>query len=398
MATLLEVAFLSLLALGFGALLFALVSLADGVRFLRRMRRALRGGPTFQPPVVVLLPVRGSDPDFGETLEALRHQDYPDYRLLFIVDPGDPAEARIGGSLRDRGERLVLTEPEPHCSGKIAALLTGLKHLTPEDEVLVFADSDILPDEAWLAHLVDPLKDPQVGATTGYRWYLPRSGGLGPALQTAWNSAAGNILFHPRWVYLWGGSTAIRRETFRGLHVEARWRQALSDDMVLTQALKAAGGHIRFVPRATVANRTEGDLTGVLRWTHRQACMALLYAPSMARLTLPYGLYGGAVLLAVLTAALLPVYPPLALPLVLLLSPVYLGLAKGFLRRLAFREAMPSVREEFQRHRGWFALATLLLPFVMLRNVRRARRMREFTWRGRVYRFGPGERVEIAEA
>lgn len=385
------------LALGAAALAFGLISLADGVRFRRRVTQSLGVRPGFAPRAAVLVPVRGIDPTLDRTLEALTSQRYEPYRLLFLVDPGDEAEAWLRDRELPPEAEVVPSEPRGSCSGKIAALLAGLDRLRPGEEVVVFADSDIVPDRDWLAHLVAPLQDPGVTAATGYRWYFPRNGGWGPALQAAWNGAAANVMFHPRWSYLWGGSTAIRRETLEEVEIRALWQDVLSDDMVLTQALKARGRRTAFVPRATVATYTDASLAEAVAWTHRQACLALLYHPAMRRLTLPYALYAGSVLLAVVAGALAPLSPLLPWAALLLLSPAYLGLAKSALRRGAFRRAMPSFRSDFRRGRLRFSLAALLLPFLMLVNVRRAARMRAFRWRGRTYRFRGPRDITVAD-
>jgi cellulose synthase/poly-beta-1,6-N-acetylglucosamine synthase-like glycosyltransferase len=390
----LNLAWTVLLSLGAGAAIFAVISLADGLSFSRRMREALQVKPGFQPKVAVLIPVRGEDPGFERTLDALLSQDYPAYRLLFIVDSDDPAARRFDGM--DPSKVTVLTSgPLQGCSGKIAALLTGLEHV--QEEVVVFADSDILPDREWLSHLVAPLTDSEIAASTGYRWYFQTRPGLGPALQSAWNSASGNILFNPRWTYLWGGSYAVRLEVLKEVGIEDRWRRSLSDDMVLTQALKARGHRIAFAPRATVANETRMGLREVIEWTNRQACLALLYAPAMRRLTIPYGIYAASLVLATLSLSLILVAQSFLLPTILLLSPLYLGLLKSHLRRAAFRRAMPSFRERFSRYRLWFYLASAILPFLMLYNVRKASRMTEFEWRGKVYRFTSPEDITVVQ-
>lgn len=384
----------ALLILGVGSLLFALISLADGVAFLRRTRGALRSRGTWQPPAAVIVPVRGADPGLEETIRALEDQAYAHHRVILVTDPDDVAEGLLREGPRRTSTTFVRSLPLRACSGKIAALLAGLEILRPTEELVAFADSDVEPGPDWLAHLVAPLEAASVAAATGYRWYVPARGGLGPALQSAWNSAAANVLFHPRWTYLWGGSCVVRREVLEALGIEARWRRSLSDDMVLTQALKGEGHRIAFAPQATVATRADGTFEEVLQWTDRQACMALLYAPAMARLTLPYALYTGAVVLGAVAAALVPLTLGFLLPALLLLSPVYLGWAKHALRRTAFRHAIPP-SQAWRRHRAWFYLAATLLPFVMLRNVRRARRMREVTWRGKRYRLEGPEDVEL---
>ncbi|MFQ6012955.1 MAG: glycosyltransferase [Thermoplasmata archaeon] len=385
----------TLLALGIGSALFALISLADGIRFFRRVAASLRGTDVYEPRVAVLVPVRGSDPTLDRTLEALGGQEYGDYRLLFLVDAGDPVEARLREAHLPRPTIVLEAPSRPGCAGKISALLTGLESLGERDEVVVFADSDIVPDRAWLRALVAPLHDAKVAASTGYRWYFPLRGGLGPGLQSAWNSASANVLFSRRWQYLWGGSYAIRRSVLEEVDIVPRWRRALSDDMVMTKALQERGHEIAFAPRATVANYAKGTWRDVVRWTNRQACLALLYNPAMKRLTVPYALYVGSFILALLAFALSPLNGTFLIAALLLLSPVLFGVVKGMLRRAAFARAMPAFRDAFRRHRFWYYLGTFVLPFLMLHNVRRATRMSTFEWRGKVYRFTSPEDIRV---
>ncbi len=384
-----------LLALGIGSALFAIISLADGIRFSRRMSASLRRTASFEARAVVLMPVRGLDPTLDQTLEALARQEYGPFRIIFITDPEDPVVERLREADLKRPTTVVETSPRTGCSGKIAALLTGLEHLEKGDEVVVFADSDIVPDRRWLRSLLAPLQDAKVAASTGYRWYFPLRGGLGPALQSAWNSAGGNVLFSPRWQYLWGGSYAVRRAVLERLDIASRWDKSLSDDMVMTQTLRERGLKMSFAPRATVANYTGKRWRDVLRWTNRQTCLALLYNPAMRRLTLPYALYAGSFVLALFALGLSPFNPSLPIATALLLSPVYLGLVKGALRRSAFARSMPEFQEAFRRHRLWFYLGTFLLPFLMLYNIRKATRMSAFEWRGKVYRFTSPHDIRI---
>ncbi|MFQ5908809.1 MAG: glycosyltransferase [Thermoplasmata archaeon] len=384
-----------LLALGIGSSLLALISLADGIRFSRRMAASLQETATYEGRAAVLMPIRGSDPTLNRTLKALSGQDHAEFRVVFITDPEDP----VAGRLREanlRGPTTILeASPRSECSGKISALLTGLEHLEEGDDVVVFADSDIVPDRRWLDSLLAPLQDANVAASTGYRWYFPLRGGLGPGLQSAWNSAAANVLFSPRWQYLWGGSYTIRRSVLDQLDIASRWDQSLSDDMVMTQTLREQGLTMSFAPRATVANYTGETWRDVLLWTNRQTLLALLYNPAMRRLTLPYALHVGSFVLAWVALALSPFHPLLLLPAVLLLSPAYLGLVKGALRRSAFARSMPAFQDAFRRHRFWFYLGTFLLPFLMLYNVRKATHMTSFEWRGKTYRFTSPRDIQV---
>ncbi len=92
------------------------------------------------------MPVRGSDPTLDRTLKALAGQEYGDFRVIFITDPEDPVVEHLREANLRRPTTVVEASPRTGCSGKNAALFTGLEHLEKEDDVVVFADSDIVPD------------------------------------------------------------------------------------------------------------------------------------------------------------------------------------------------------------------------------------------------------------
>jgi cellulose synthase/poly-beta-1,6-N-acetylglucosamine synthase-like glycosyltransferase len=193
-----------------------------------------------------------------------------------------PAWLVVAGEARNRGQ-------------KIHNLCAGVEMLNTIDrrtEVLVFADADARPGRDWLSELVAPLGDKRIGATTGFRWFVPAvSGGwqkwltalLPSTLLAVWNSGA-LALLGERSRFAWGGSMAIRRENFDKLRVLRRWDGAISDDYMLTGAVHEAHQRIRFVPGALVKSPLSISWSELFEFTTRQIRITRIYSPIVWKL------------------------------------------------------------------------------------------------------------------
>src|SRR5579871_5724182 len=76
-----------LLALAAIPFIYYLIAIFSSWRYFRQAPNSR--GRAFTPPVSILKPIRGLDPDAYENLVSFCRQDYPDYEIVFCVDAAD---------------------------------------------------------------------------------------------------------------------------------------------------------------------------------------------------------------------------------------------------------------------------------------------------------------------
>ncbi len=394
----------ALTLLGLLALLADLASLRQGLLLRRGVRVGLRMAfGAYLPRAVVLLPVRGTDDGFDENVRAILSQEYPRYRLVVIPDRADdPAALRVLELARERPQvpvELVVADAAG-MGGKVNALRTALARIAPEDEVVVFADADIRPGSDWLRQLVQPLADVTVGASTGFRWYIPPRPTFWSLVRSEWNAVSANVLFDGRRNYTWGGSSAIRVEHLPRLGLEERWREVLSDDLVVTDAVRSAGLRIAYAPAALVATVEDADRAACVEWCLRQMMMATLYLPVVRRYAAAaFSVFNGAVLLGILSLVLAPFLGwPYLLPAALFLLTLPATVAKASMRRRAFLSASPSAARRWTVSPLRAAAGALAVPWLMLWGLAKTRRQTTIRWRGRTYDVRDPRHVRLKES
>ena len=242
--------------------------LRSAVRLLIHVGRAVRQSPrdvsgrwSYEPRAVVFLPCCGVDEKLRQTVESLGEQDYADYEIIYTFESAeDPAYAAVGQWIarweRPRTQR-VIAGLATNRGQKIHNLLAAIQCAPADREVFVFLDSDAIPHADWLGNLIAPLSRAEVGAATGFRWYSA-AGGWVNGMRSCWNAASLTLITDPRLSFVWGGSTAVRRETFERLAIAQSWERALSDDYQVTRAMHEGGLKIQFVPQALIPSHEIG--------------------------------------------------------------------------------------------------------------------------------------------
>jgi ceramide glucosyltransferase len=173
--------FLAIAAIPF---IYYLIAIYSSWRYFLQPVTAPDG--SFIPPVSILKPIRGLDPDAAENLASFCRLDYPEFEIVFCVDPDDHAILSV---------LTKLTADFPTCririlhgSGRIATndKVAKLARLVSDaaHEVVVISDSDVRVRPDYLRRITAPLRDPKVGAVTCF--YVPTElGSLTDHLQSA---------------------------------------------------------------------------------------------------------------------------------------------------------------------------------------------------------------------
>jgi len=153
--------------------IYYLIALFSSWQFFRRTARRNAAFHNFTPPVSILKPIRGLDPDAYENFSSFCQQDYPGYELLFCVgEEDDPVVPILQKLTRDFPERRIRVLFGSGGRGsndkvvKLARLVNEAQH-----EVVVVSDSDVRVRPNYLRTVVAPLADPKVGAVTCF--YVP---------------------------------------------------------------------------------------------------------------------------------------------------------------------------------------------------------------------------------
>ena len=154
-----------------GSLFFYFLSALSLASFLRDRRKQLNQPPlpeSHLPPVSILKPLKGVDPEIWESFCSHCEQDYPQFQLIFgVSDPADPAVAmvrKLQAKYPNLPIELIVCDRVLGTNIKVsnlAQMLPAVRH-----ELLLVNDSDIRVPPDYLRKVIAPLADLSVGLVT----------------------------------------------------------------------------------------------------------------------------------------------------------------------------------------------------------------------------------------
>lgn len=262
------------------ALAYSLLVFRAARAYTRASRVAL---PAFSPPVTILKPVKGLDPEMYDAFVSHCRQNYAgEYEILFGVhsmdDPAAEAVQRLQQQFPERNIRIVLCPKVLGTNGKVSNLVQMLEQARFDH--LLIDDSDIHVPPGYLSSVMAcfalPGKNPKsVGMVTAL--YRGRSHGtLGSRLEALGISTdfmAGALT--SRWLekglrFGLGSTLAFTRQALQAIGGMLPLVDHLADDYELGARIAHAGFRVEIAPTvvetSVPAYRFRQFLRHQLRW------------------------------------------------------------------------------------------------------------------------------------
>jgi ceramide glucosyltransferase len=229
--------------------LYYLLCLWSAVAFLREREAGEGADPTQAfPPISILKPLKGTDPEMYESFRSHCLQNYPVYEIIFgVSDPSDPAIESVKKLQREFPDRRIQLLVCPKLLGanvKVSNLAQMLAEARYEH--LIVNDSDIRVEPDYLRRIIAPLADPRMGivtclyrgvagATLGSRLEaLGISTDFSPSVLAAWQ-LEGGIRFGL------GSTLALRRADLEKIGGFTSFVDYLADDYELGKRIASLG-------------------------------------------------------------------------------------------------------------------------------------------------------------
>ena len=149
--------------------IYYLLCLWSAATFLReRNAESDPGAEQSSPPISILKPLKGTDPEIYESFRSHCLQDYPEYEIIFgVSDPGDPVIASVQELQAEFPNRRIQLMVCPKILGANVKV-SNLAQMVAEARYdhLIVNDSDIRVEPDYLRRVTAPLSDSQVGMVT----------------------------------------------------------------------------------------------------------------------------------------------------------------------------------------------------------------------------------------
>lgn len=200
------------------------------------------------PPVTVLKPVHGAEPNLERNLETFFLQDYPRYEIVFgCRNSDDPALQAVDNLSRKYPQvpvRIVLSGHPIWPNAKVYSLSKMIA--SSSNDFFVISDSDINVRPEFLRNVITPLLEPRNGLVTCMYQGVPapdfwsRLEALGMSIELPSGVMTANMLEGMKFAL--GAVMAVRRDALDKIGGIGETRDYYSDDFVLGNLVAERAG------------------------------------------------------------------------------------------------------------------------------------------------------------
>ncbi len=373
---------------------FAGMVLTAVPRFLRERRVAeseLRKRTGFTPPLTLLKPLAGAEPDLEAHLASFFEQDYPEFEILFCArqpnDAGLEIARRVAARYPHIPAKFMSTGEPPYINAKVASM--ELMEKAAAHDILVISDSDVRVTPDYLRAVALPFADEKVGGMCCPYRGIAAGGGLWARLEAVGMSVemtAGVLVARMMegMQFVLGPTMAFRRNAIQrmgGFKVTADY---CADDFVLGNETHKLGQTVvlshHAIDHIVINLSLMASLKHQVRWM------------KSTRFSRPKGHFGTALTFSI-------PFGILGLVAGLLLGHLWWGVAL-LLWAIASREALSiTVGRMVVRDPSWFNMVVLypvrdLMGFFFWAASYMGSKI---LWRGRMFQLLPGGKMRAAK-
>jgi ceramide glucosyltransferase len=232
---------------------------------VRKPIRLAEGSPENRRPVTILKPLCGAEAETYGCLRSFCDQQYAEFQIVFgVADATDPAVAIVERLQREYPniDLQLSIDRRQHGSNRKVSNLMNMMPLASHD-MLVLPDSDVCVKQDYLAKIVRPLTDQNVGIVTCTYLGHPRSGFwslLGSLFINDWFVPSVRVaaLGGSR-SFAFGATIAIRREVLSSIGGFKSIANQLADDYRLGELTRRAA--LRTVLSDVVVETVVSEIT-----------------------------------------------------------------------------------------------------------------------------------------
>jgi ceramide glucosyltransferase len=215
--------------------------------------KTARGAAT--PPITILKPLHGAEPDLADRLAAFCRQDYdgPIQILCGARDSTSPSVAAVRTMQQEHPDEPIELNVDSRRHGNNRKV-SNIINMMPRAryDTIALSDSDILVHSGYLCGIARVLSSPHVGAVTCL-YHGIAGGGLWSRL----SALAINSHFLPQAMTgialrltkpCFGATLALKRSTLERIGGFGRFADDLADDYAIGMAVRAEGYEVAIAP------------------------------------------------------------------------------------------------------------------------------------------------------